>query len=248
MRVYNQPLYYEIAFSFINPKKQVIFFEKLIKKYSKIKVKRVLDIACGPSLQLREMSRRGYESVGLDSSSQMLRYLKQKTKEEGVNIETVKDDMGNFRLDKKVEFAFIMMGSISNIESNEDLLSHLDSVANSLKKGGLYLIENFRLDWSSKSQSWVMKRAGIKVKTAFQTKLKNMLSQIALDTITMVVNDNGKKLRFSECSLTKHIFPEELKTLIELNGKFDFLGFFDHFKMKELKEAKNENIILLRRK
>jgi SAM-dependent methyltransferase len=76
MEAYKQPLYYEIAFGFVNPKEQVDNFEKLIKKFSKVEVNRFLDIACGPSLQLREIARRGYEAVGLDSSSQMLNYLK----------------------------------------------------------------------------------------------------------------------------------------------------------------------------
>lgn len=65
MAVYDEPLYYEIAFSFVNVNEQVNLFEKFIGKYSKVKVKRVLDIACGPSLQLREMAKRGYEVIGL---------------------------------------------------------------------------------------------------------------------------------------------------------------------------------------
>lgn len=54
-QIYNQPKYYEIAFSFVDAKKQVELFERFIKKYSKVKVKKVLDIACGPALQLREI-------------------------------------------------------------------------------------------------------------------------------------------------------------------------------------------------
>ena len=46
MTVYEQPQYYEIAFSFIDPKEQVDNFERLIKKFSQIEVKKFLDIAC----------------------------------------------------------------------------------------------------------------------------------------------------------------------------------------------------------
>ena len=72
MAVYEEPLYYEIAFSFIDAKRQIDLFEKFIKKYSRIDVKWFLDIGCGPSLQLREAAKRGYGAIGLDSSSQML--------------------------------------------------------------------------------------------------------------------------------------------------------------------------------
>ena len=122
MEIYKHPLYYEIAFGFIDSKEQIDSFEKIITKFSKIKVKRFLDIACGPSLQLREAAKRGYEAVGLDSSSEMLTYLQQKAQEEGVKIETLHGDMCKFRLKKKVDFAFIMMGSL-DVESNEKFLS-----------------------------------------------------------------------------------------------------------------------------
>ena len=128
MEAYKQPLYYEVAFGFVNPKEQVDNFKRLIKKFSKIEVNRFLDIACGPSLQLREIARRGYEAVGLDSSSQMLNYLEKKAKEEELKIETIQADLTDFRLEKKADFAFIMMGSL-NMKSKEKFLSHLDSVA-----------------------------------------------------------------------------------------------------------------------
>ena len=41
-QIYNQPKYYELAFSFVDTERQVKLFEKFIKKYSKIKVKKVL--------------------------------------------------------------------------------------------------------------------------------------------------------------------------------------------------------------
>ena len=102
--VYSKPLYYEIAFSFVNPKKQVNLFKKFIKRFSKIKVKSFLDIACGPALQLREIAKRGYKAIGLDLSSQMVNYLKKKAKEEKIKIDAIKGNMIKFKLRKKGVF------------------------------------------------------------------------------------------------------------------------------------------------
>lgn len=251
MEVYKEPLYYEIAFSFIDIKKQIDLFERFIEKYSKIKVKRFLDIGCGPSLQLREIAKRGYSVTGLDSSSQMLKYLENRAKEEGIRIKTIKGDMTNFRLEKKSDFAFIMMGTINLIESNEKLLLHLDSVANSLKKGGLHLIENIRLDWSSKdlfgAQNWTMERDGIRVKTTYKITLKDTLDQILTDRIRLDVNDHGSKLVFEESQDVKMIFPQEFLSLIELNKKFEFIGWFQRDRMRKLKKVSMDNITILRR-
>ena len=90
MEIYRNPAYYELAFSFFDVKQQVDTFEQIARKFSKIRVKRFLDVACGPSLQLRELGKRGYDGVGLDSSPQMLRYLSGKAREEGLRIDTVR--------------------------------------------------------------------------------------------------------------------------------------------------------------
>jgi SAM-dependent methyltransferase len=255
MEIYRQPLYYEIAFSFINPKEQVDNFEKIIDKFSKIKVFRFLDIACGPSLQLREIARRGYEAIGLDLYPEMLAYLKDKAKEEKVKVETIQADMYKFKLEKKADFAFIMMGSLS-AESNKKFLSHLDSVAASLNRGGLYFIQNMILDWTRKAkQTWIMERDGIIVEVIFETHLKDVLNQIYTEEITFVVDDHGEKKRFTQKEDFKFIFPQEFKMLVKLNGKFEFLGWWkgncDTWNLDqplEKAENLNNNMVLLRRK
>jgi SAM-dependent methyltransferase len=254
MEVYRQPLYYEIAFGFIDPKEQVDNFEKLIKKFSKIEVNRFLDIACGPSLQLMEIARRGYEAIGLDSSPEMLAYLQQRAKEEGAKIESVQADMCNFRLRKKADFVFIMMGSL-DVESNERFLSHLNSVAASLKRGGLYFIQNKILDWSPRGESWTIERDGITVKTTFEINFKDTLNQIYTEKMTLEVNDKDEVKKFVQQEDLKFIFPQEFKLLIKMNGKFEFLGWWKgncntwHLDQPlEKVKSKEDNMVLLRRK
>ena len=256
VEIYRHPLYYEIAFSFFDVKKQVDAFELVIKEYSKIKVRRFLDVACGPSLQLREIAKRGYEAVGLDSAPEMLNYLSERVKEEGCRIETVQADMCNFRLGKKADFAFIMMGSLV-VESNEKLLDHLDSVACSLNRGGLYFIQNKAVDWTATGeQSWEAERDGIKVKTSYNTRWKDILNQIFTEELSLEVDNHGQKTRLESKEDLKFVFPREFKALIELNGRFEFLGWWEGnestwFLDKPLEKAKspsNFNMVLLRRK
>jgi SAM-dependent methyltransferase len=255
MEIYKQPLYYEIAFSFIDPKEQVDNFEALIRKFSKIRVKRFLDVACGPSFQLREIAKRGYEAVGLDIAPEMLRYLEGKAKEEGVKIETVKADLADFTLETKADFAFIMMGSL-DVESNEQFLSHLDSLAASLRRGGLYFIQNVDLDWTKNAKdSWVMERDGIVVETTYQSRLKDILNQICTEEMTLKVNDHGERREFYHKRDLKFIFPQEFKTLVKMNGKFEFLGWWKGDRntwhldqpLEKVKEL-NYNMVLIRRK
>jgi SAM-dependent methyltransferase len=252
-KVYNVPLYYEIAFSFMNIKKQIDCFEKISKKYS-IKPKRFLDIACGPSLQLREIAKRGYEAIGLDASREMLDYLKEKAKKDNLEIETIKADMYNFKLKKKADFAFIMLGSLTP-PSNKAFLSHLNSVASSLNKHGIYFIQNnvFAKKLEEK-MSWTRNKGGISVKTAYKSKILNPIDQIIKEELVLDVNDNGKKKRFYHAKEFKFITPQEFKLLIEKNNKFKFLGWYEGnlnewFLNKPLEKKYNPlNCILLRKR
>lgn len=248
MGVYDKPFYYEIAFSFVDPEKQVDVFEEIIDRYSEVEVNRVLDLACGPSLQLREMAKRDYEAVGLDLSPEMLGYLEEKAEEEGIDVETVEADMTDFELEEKVDFAFMMMGSFQ-FESNQKVLDHLDCVSSCLREGGLYVIENLRLDWRNfESQSWVVERDGIRIEATWNPELKDPVSQICKETLTLEVDDNGEKLEFEEETTFKILFPQEFLTLLKLNGNFEFLGWFKRFDFEGLDRAKNDNLAVLRKK
>jgi SAM-dependent methyltransferase len=256
MNVYANPLYYEIAFSFFDVKKQVDAFEEVIRKFSRIKVNRFLDVSCGPSLQLREIARRGYEAFGLDLSSEMLEYLSEKAKEEGLKIQTIRANMSNFRLEEKVDFAFIMMGSLV-FASNKEFLSHLDSLAISLKKGGLYFIQNQAVNWTHvEEQKWTMERAEITVNTTFNSCWKDIVNQIYTERLTLEVNDHGRKTTLKSEEDLKFIFPQEFKALITINGKFEFLGWWEGTEstwlldrpLEQAKPPTNLNMVLLRRK
>jgi SAM-dependent methyltransferase len=181
----------------------------------------------------------------------MLEYLKSKAKEEGVKIETVRADMRNFKLNKKVDFAFILMGTIGYVDSNKAFLNHLDSVARCLRKGGLYLIENFALDWSKnlfKPQKWTMKKNNIKVKALYKAKLIDTLNQTIKEILELEVYEKEKKFTLKEKWKRKLIFPQELLVLLRVNNKFEFLGWFEHNRLVPLTKAKNFNYIILRRK
>ena len=248
MGVYDQPLYYEIAFSYQEAKRQADYFEEAARRYAKIPVKRFLDIGCGPTPQLRELARRGYEAVGLDINPNMLAHLRKRAEEEGVKVETIEADMNNFKLKKKCDFAFVLSGSVA-VNSNKQFLQHLDCVADALRKGGLYLFENFslRLNQSPK-QEWAMTCGEIEVKTTWEAVTKDELEQLEEERLTLEVNDHGEKKTFSSTFHPKTFSSQELKALIELNGRFEFIGWFEHLKLERLKTTKGSNIILLRKK
>lgn len=137
---YSHPKYYEIAFGFRGDcKSETDFFEECMRRHSTIPVKRVLEIASGPSPHLKELARRGYEYIGVDLNPAMLDYAREKAKSIGAPATFLEADMRDFRLDVPADFAYVTLGSLY-VESTEALLSHFHSVAASLRSGGLYVL------------------------------------------------------------------------------------------------------------
>ena len=58
----------------------------------------------------------------------------------------------------------------------------------------------------AKPQSWVEQRDNITVKTTYQLHVHNELKQLLLETITMDINDGGKKRKIVDAVVTKQIF------------------------------------------
>lgn len=248
MSAYDFPLYYEIAFSYQEVKRQVDFFQTVAKKFCKKEVQSFLDIGCGPSPQLREIARRGYAAVGLDINPKMLEYLNQKAMEEGLKIETVQADMRDFKLEKKCDFAFCLSGSVK-VDSNREFLTHLNCVADALNGGGIYLLENQALEISvpSRKQEWTMSRGEIEVTTTFEMTMLDFVEQISEGKLILDVVDHGQRKRLVSVEKSRDFAPQELKSLVEASGHFEFLGFFKHLSLESLRENFNDNIVLMQK-
>jgi len=250
--IYGEPLYYEIAFSFINPSRQINLFEKFIKKYSKVKPVSFLDIGCGPSPQLLELAKRGYKCTGLDLCPNMLKYLTLKAKETGLKIETKKADFTNFTVKEPFDFTMMMMGTIGYIDSTVKLISHLKSVAKALKPGGLYLIENFRTVRSKEHffspQTWMIKRKNILIRVFYKIDIKDSVNGLETETILLEVEDHGKKHLFKQKADIKIFSPIEFFEAIKITESFEFLGWFNRETLRSTERPKIGNYTLLRRK
>jgi SAM-dependent methyltransferase len=250
--VYDNPFYYDIAFSFRDISKEVDFFQKCIKNFSKTKVKKVLEVGCGPSPYMVDLTRRGYAFTGLDLSKPMLDYSLEKARKSGIKIATIHADMRNFEAKEKFDFAFCMLGSVT-VESNEDFLSHLDSVAACIKSGGLYLIDAaVQFDWTRLgSDSWTVIKNGLTVNVAWSTSAVNYIEQKVMNRLVIEVVEDKRTRVFKTEKMDKIVFPQEFLELVEKNGNFEFLGWYNNFDLAQpLGKATrfNRPMTVLRRK
>ena len=228
--LYDSPRYYEIAFSFRNIQKEVHVFEECFKRYSRIPVKSVLELGCGNSPHMEELIKRGYHYNGLDLSDAMLEYSRRKSLRIGARVNLVRANMIDFSLKKKFDFAYIMLGSLS-VKSTSELISHFNSVARVLKKGGLYLLDwciQYDSPWKSEGGgTWTIERDGTKVKTTVSWKVVSRVEQTFEENIILEVNDHGKKFRIIGKDIKRAIYPQEFLCFISNTKIFEFVGWWN---------------------
>ena len=252
---YSHPRYYEIAFSFLDIPREVDLFETCFQRYSKIPVRRVLELACGPGPHMVELGRRGYEYVGLDINPTMLEDARKKAEDLGLPATLVLGDMCHFSLEAPVDFVYVMLGSLF-VTSTDNLLEHLEAVARALRPGGLYLLDaciHFAWDQAfiGEEDTWTIEQDGVRVTVSFKRAGPlDRAGQISHDLMIADVHDGDRHLRLVSKERTRLIFPQEFLLLLEKSGAFELVGWWNRWNLDEpIDQAHeiNRPITLIRR-
>jgi SAM-dependent methyltransferase len=121
--------------------REVRFLEEVWRRHLKRSVRRVLDIACGNSPHGQILARAGIEVAGIDRSPTMI--AAGHAEAAGLNgLRFYRRRIEQFRIpEKSFDAAFFMSETFPIMTRNRDIIAHLESVAASLKRGGLYCID-----------------------------------------------------------------------------------------------------------
>lgn len=133
--------YYDIIHSDKDYKKEVIFLEKVIKKYSSLPPKSILSLGCGTCGHEILLAKEGYTITGIDYSKEMLNLASKKAKSHNVDIALQQGDIRNFSLDKKFDLAISMYNVFCDLNGLEDLEKTFLHTAKAIKKNGLFVFD-----------------------------------------------------------------------------------------------------------
>lgn len=131
--------------------KDIPFYLRQIKKYGEP----VLELACGTGRITIPLAEQGIRITGLDISKPMLTHAKKKASAKGVNIEWVKADCRNFKLNKKFRVIFFPFNSIAHLHDLQSFESCFACVKRQLMPKGRFIIDIFnpRLDYFTRDPS-----------------------------------------------------------------------------------------------
>ncbi len=249
--IYQLPEYNEIAFSFRDIPREVDVLEEAARRFAEVPVKAFLEIGCGNSTHMEELTRRGYNFIGIDINDEMLTYSKEKARKRGAYAQFLKANLVDFQIDQTVDFAFVMLGSLF-VKSSEELVSHFDAVARTLRPGGLYLLDwCVRFDNQDSSENfWEVEKNGVVVKVSFASRVLDRVEQLYEDTECLEVLKDGEVNKVEGTSVKRVIFSQEFLFFISARSDFKFLGWWNEWDLSTPLSGDgkiNRPIILLRR-
>ena len=249
MEAYRYPHYYEIALAPDNPRREVDFFEAVIDTYSKAGDRRIFELGAGTAPYLAEWHKRGYAYCGLDLSPEMVQFGRDRARRLGIGASFVLGDMR--KLDRGLglfDHAYVLLGSLY-VRSNREFLDHLDRVADLLAPGGLYLLDSFvwfRIFHDYK-RSWTRQKDGVTVHTRYRAELIDAVAQTYDECLTFTVDDHGRAVTINGRVPAKVFFPQEFLCLVELAGRFEFIGWYNDFSLTAKLKPDGRHLTVLRK-
>ncbi|MBI2161784.1 MAG: class I SAM-dependent methyltransferase [Candidatus Rokubacteria bacterium] len=245
---YSAPRLYEIAFD-MNRKAEVEFLVHCFRRYARRRVSRVLDIACGTGPHLIRLADRGFRMSGLDLSRENIEFLCRRLAAKGQAGELVVGDMTDFRLRHPVDAAICMQDSQGHLLTNAQLLAHLRAVARAVKRGGLYIFDRYMASsWTNpaRSWSWSRRRGGLIVRASFSALNDvNPVTQVFRERMLLEAIENGTRRVYRQSHLSRMVFPQELRAMIDLAGGFEFVEWFFGFKPHQILERSKHPLIMV---
>jgi SAM-dependent methyltransferase len=247
-REYSAPRLYEIAFD-MNRKGEVDFLVHCFKKFARRPVKRVLDIACGTGPHLIRLAERGYHMAGLDLSPKNVAFLRERLAAKDLDGECLVGDMTDFRLARPVDAALCMQDSQGHLLTNEQLVAHLRAVARAVRPGGLYIFDRYMASsWTdpARAWSWSRRRGGLIVRASFSALHDvDPVSQVFKEHMTLEAVENGTHRVYRQTHMSRMVFPQELRALVDLAGGFEFVQWFFGFKAKWVLEKSKHPLLMV---
>ncbi len=101
----------------------------------------VCELGCGTGSMTRELKKRGYDMIGIDSSEDMLQVAMYEHFEESQGILYLNQDMREFELYGTVSAIVSVCDSMNYLTEEEDLVKTFRLVNNYLEKDGIFIFD-----------------------------------------------------------------------------------------------------------
>jgi len=220
--------YYNLLYKDKDYLSEVSYVEGLIKKYSEIEVKSILDLGCGTGRHDVEFAKKGYKVTGIDQSETMLQIADKESSNE--NTRYIKDDARYLELNEKFDAVVSLFHVASYQTSNEDLCNYFKTASKHLKKGGIFLFDFWYgsavLHLKPQYKEKLMENDFLRIKRITSPVLKPNLDQVEVNFENIIEDKKSGKIdRIKETHNMRYLFLPELYYFMNQNGLKSLASF-----------------------
>lgn len=228
--------YYDIAFNFKNIARENDFILECFRQANEREAKSFIELAAGPARNAVDIAARGLRSAALDLSPAMVAYGLSLARDRGTSMDYRCGDMRSFTTAERYDIAVTLMDSLGYILTSEDLLSHLDSVADALETDGIYIIEmdhprdvfgvgTSTIDeWESCDGDTIVKTSWAPIKDSFDP-----ITQLTRTEAHFEYSSPQGSGTILDTALQRCYGYQELRALVALSGRFAWHSTYGDF-------------------
>jgi SAM-dependent methyltransferase len=133
--------HYDYFYKDKNYQSECDLIENCFLRYGKSKVHTILDVGCGTGNHSIPLTDRGYQVIGVDISSEMLKIAREKIKPDAASPVFIEGDTRTLCLNKKFDAALMMFAVLGYQYKNDDLLASLHVIRDHLSENGLFIFD-----------------------------------------------------------------------------------------------------------
>lgn len=119
------------------------YLEKVFAKFSRHKVKTILNLGSGTGNHDVVLAKKGYQVTGVDMSAEMLKQARAKVAGIEPAVKLVKKDITKLQLNKKFDAVVSMFAVMGYMADNGQLEKACKVAAKHLKKGGVFVFDSW---------------------------------------------------------------------------------------------------------
>ncbi|MDE6521096.1 MAG: class I SAM-dependent methyltransferase [Ruminococcus sp.] len=133
--------YYDSLTANIDYRKRAEYFHAIIKKFRRTDGNILLDLACGTGSISEEMSKLGYDVIGVDCSDEMLGIALDKKFDSNSNIQYLCQDMRKLDMFGSIDITICALDSINHLADIEDVRKVFENIAFFSEPNALFIFD-----------------------------------------------------------------------------------------------------------
>ena len=207
----------------------------------------LLELGCGTGTICELMSQKGYDVIGVDTSTDMLNIAMDKKFESGSQIQYLCQDMTQLDMYSKIDVIISVLDCINHLPDKKAIQKAFESVWDICEENGLFIFDVntiYKHKEVLKDKAFIYDLDGLFCSWQNEYNPKDNSVEIFLDFFEE--SEDGLYERYGECFKEIALSEDEIDDMLLKSG-FSVLGKYDDYTEKGIND-KTERIVYVAKK